>query len=908
MINPLRKSGIDIIGDVPWGTHFCQFYETKDDLVDILVPYFKTGLENNEFCMWVTSEPLGVEEAKQSLGKLKSDINSFFDNKQLEIIPYTEWYVRYGVFDSERVLNGWVDRLNTALDNGFDGLRLTGNTFWLEKEDWKDFVGYEEEVDRVIGSYQMIAMCTYCLDKCNANEIIDVVNNHQFALIKRRSEWTLVESAKQKEIKEELKSTQNKYHSLFNHMLDGYAHCEMIYDNQGNPTDFRYLNVNATFEQLTGLQDVKGKKVSEAIPGTKESHPELFEIYSRVASTGTPERFEIEFKPLNLWLNIGVHSLQKNQFIALFENITERKKAEEELLKTSQENKKLSNLLDISEQPFGIGYPDGTLGYINKAFENLIGYTNHELETKTWSQTLTPFKWREMENKMLEELQRTDKPVKYEKEYIRKDGSIVPIELLVHLVRTENGEPLYYYSFVTDLTQRKKDEDAKEILLEKEQQLREELQASNEDLQSTTEELQTANEELQATTEELQTVNRIIREQRDEVTDTNVNLELKVSERTMQLAAERKRLFDVLETVPIMICLLTEDYHIAFGNRSFRDKFGESKGRPCYEFCFGKSEPCDFCETYKVLETGKPHQWEVSAPDGSIIEAYDFPFTDADGTRLILEMDIDVTEQKQARKALKNVNEMLEAKVTERTAALQESQDHLRELVKKLEVSNRELEQFAYVASHDLQEPLRMVSSFTQLLEMRYKDKLDQDSDDYIDFIVEGANRMKDLIDDLLAFSRLNTEAKPFKRMNLGASVDMVLQYMKASIDESHAEITRDPLPPINGDESQIQQLFQNLISNAIKFHNDETPRIHVSKEDLGNEWKIGVSDNGIGIDPKYQEKIFNIFNRLHTREEYEGTGIGLAICKRIVERHGGEIWVESEEGKGSNFYFTLPK
>lgn len=235
-------------------------------------------------------------------------------------------------------------------------------------------------------------------------------------------------------------------------------------------------------------------------------------------------------------------------------------------------------------------------------------------------------------------------------------------------------------------------------------------------------------------------------------------------------------------------------------------------------------------------------------------------------------------------------------------------QHDLRESINKLEISNRELEQFAYVASHDLQEPLRMVGSFTQLLQKRYKDQLDKDADEFIEFIVEGANRMKDLIDDLLAFSRLNTEAKPFELVNMGESVNSVLSYLKPSIKESNAEITRKPLPSVMADASQMRQLFQNLISNAIKYRADERPKIHISAQELEKEWKIAVSDNGIGIDPEHQKKIFDIFSRLHTREQYPGTGIGLAICKRIVERHGGQIWVESETGKGSTFYFTVPK
>ena len=226
----LRNSGIDIIGDVSWGTHFCQFYQTKEDLMDLLVPYFKAGLKNNEFCMWVTSHPLDAKEAKEALRGAVPDLDVYLEKGQIEIIPYTDWYIKEGVFDSDNVLNGWVEKLNQPLANGYDGLRLTGNTFWLEKEDWNDFVDYEEEVDRVLGNYQMMSLCTYYLDRCNATEIIDVVVNHQFALIKRDGKWGQIGSSKRKEAEEQ-------YRTLFNTMDEGFCIIEMLFDENEKPIE-----------------------------------------------------------------------------------------------------------------------------------------------------------------------------------------------------------------------------------------------------------------------------------------------------------------------------------------------------------------------------------------------------------------------------------------------------------------------------------------------------------------------------------------------------------------------------------------------------------------------------------------------------------------------------------------------
>jgi len=242
--------------------------------------------------------------------------------------------------------------------------------------------------------------------------------------------------------------------------------------------------------------------------------------------------------------------------------------------------------------------------------------------------------------------------------------------------------------------------------------------------------------------------------------------------------------------------------------------------------------------------------------------------------------------------------------ITERKKA----EDDLKRIMDDLKRSNEELEQFAYVASHDLQEPLRMVASFTQLLQTRYQDKLDDDANDFINYAVDGANRMQSLIKDLLIFSRVGTRGKPFKATDMNVILQDVLENIMQSTKETDATITNDPLPVVIADNSQMIQLLQNLISNTIKFHGDEPPRIHVSGEVKVNEWIFSVKDNGIGIDSKYFEKIFVIFQRLHKKEKYQGTGIGLAVCKKIVQRHGGKMWVESELGKGSTFYFTINK
>jgi PAS domain S-box-containing protein len=267
----------------------------------------------------------------------------------------------------------------------------------------------------------------------------------------------------------------------------------------------------------------------------------------------------------------------------------------------------------------------------------------------------------------------------------------------------------------------------------------------------------------------------------------------------------------------------------------------------------------------------------------------------------------DVSERVRNEGELRLARDELEQRVRERTAELVLANATLEGKAKELARSNAELQQFAYVASHDLQEPLRKVSSFTQLLARRYKGRLDADADEFIDYVVDGVNRMKQLINDLLAYSRVGTRGEAFEPVAVHEVLQRALANLLAAIDETGAMVTHEDLPVVMGDRSQLSQLFQNLIGNAIKYRGEEPPCVHVSVRRDGAEWHFAVGDNGIGIDPQYADRVFEIFQRLHTRTQYPGSGIGLAISRKIVERHGGLIWVESQEGKGSVFHFTIP-
>lgn len=367
------------------------------------------------------------------------------------------------------------------------------------------------------------------------------------------------------------------------------------------------------------------------------------------------------------------------------------------------------------------------------------------------------------------------------------------------------------------------------------------------------------------------------------------NLEVRVSERTAELEratesvrAERQRLYDVLETLPVYVCLLDSDYRMPFANRYFRKTFGDSQGRRCYDFLFHRTEPCETCETYVVMKTRAAHHWFWTGPNGRDYDIYDFPFIDADGAFLILEMGIDITERNLAEDALKQT---------------------LADLTR----SNEDLEHFAYVASHDLQEPLRNVASALQLLEKRHKGTLGEDSDQLIYYAVDSSKKMKALISDLLTYSRLTARGKPFETVDIGEIITESIFNLQTVVQQKGTQITYDDMPIVRGDATQLLQVFQNLLGNAVKFGPAESPKVHVSAEKKGNEWIFSVKDNGIGIEPHHFDRIFVIFQQLTKRQALEGTGMGLAIVKKIIERHRGRVWVESEVGRGSTFFFTIP-
>jgi PAS domain S-box-containing protein len=445
----LRKMRIEVTGDAPWGTHFCLFYQTKEDLIDILVPYFKAGLENNEFCMWVTSEPLNVEDAERASQRVVKNLDDYIESGQIEILDYSQWYTKSGRFDADEVLQGWVEKEAQAAKRGFDGLRLTGNTFWLEERDWEAFTNYEAEVDRVIGQYRMLAICTYSLDRCRASEVIDVVSNHEFALIKREGKWETIESARRKRAEEALQASARQWRTTFDAISDGV----WLADREG-----RILRCNEAMTKLLGkpFSEVVGRPCWELVHGTSE--PIEGCPFKRMGETCRRETLVLPIG--ERWLDDAVDPLLDEDgnlvgAVHVMTDITERKRAEEALRESEL---RFSTVFHTS--PIGISITrlaDGQYIDVNEAFLGLFGYAREEALSHT-SLQLQTWAFPEDRGRVVKMLREQGRVQGMEAQFRRKSGGIWTGLFSAAVI--DIASESYTLVLLQDITERKRAEKA----------------------------------------------------------------------------------------------------------------------------------------------------------------------------------------------------------------------------------------------------------------------------------------------------------------------------------------------------------------------------------------------------------------------------------------------------------------
>ena len=808
MESALVKAGIDIIGNVPWGTHFCQFYQTKQDLLDILVPYFKAGLENNEFCMWVTAEPLNEEEARAAIAKSMPDFAGYLARGQIEILPHDRWYLKDGVFDGQRVLNGWVDKLNQALTRGYAGLRLTGNTFWLERSGWKDFTEYEAEVNSVIGQYKMLALCTYSLDKCGACEIIDVVHNHQFALLKKRGKWETIESTIYKQTKEALRESEGELSTI----LSSVPILMLVID-----LDRRVLQANAAAAKFAGrrAEEMVGLRGGEALrclhslddPRGCGFGPSCQTCKTRLTVLDTFEKdnshYQVEWhlpfshrgkqEEVTFLLSTVLLPTSKKQVLMCIEDITDRKQAEEALRESQQDLNRAqavaltgswrldvqSNELLWSDETYRMfGIPRGThMTY--ETFLSAVHPDDREYVERKWAAALhgEPY---DIEHRIV---------VANEVKWVREKAEL---EL------DEQGVLKGGFGTVQDVT------------------------------------------------------------------------ELKESEETLQL--ERDNLFAILEAMKDGVFIVNGQYTVEYINSELEHDFGPLEGRKCYRYFHDKGEPCPWCRNEEVI-AGKTVRWECSFPKNQ--KTYDIvgtPITNLDGSMSMLEIFHDITERKR---------------------------------VEQLK------DEFIGLVSHEMRSPLTVITGAINTILTEKSHLSPKEERQLLEDAAWETGTLAHILGNLLELSRAQAERLflSFEPVDVKVVIKNAVQRVKrhTSIHRFVLGLPKE-LPPVRADVIRLERILHNLLENAIKYSPDGGYIRILAKMD-SDKLVIGVSDQGIGISQQDQARLFAPFQRLESSrvEGIQGIGLGLLVCRRLVEAHGGRIWVESEPGKGSTFFFTLP-
>ena len=966
MEEQMRSTGIEVIGNAPWGTHLCQFYQNEQDLIDILVPYFRQGLDDNEFCMWITSEPLGVDEAREALRSVESEFDNYIRKGQIEILDYTQWYTRTGRFNADEVLKGWVEKLEGALDRNYEGLRLSGNTFWLENKDWVEFTAYEEAVNRLIGKYPILALCTYSLDKCSAHEIMDVMINHRFALVKRAGRWQMIESSEHqkteaalRESEESLKRAQ-ELAQLGSWTLDvgknRLTWSDEVYKIFGlQPQEF-----SATYEAfLEHVHPDDRAAVETAYSGSIRDGKNICETDHRILQNDTGQIRYVHEKCEHVRDETG----RVIRSIGMVHDITERKLAEE---RTTRQNAVLSGIArifretltcqteeelgrvclavaeEVTQSQFGfIGEINRETGKLEDIAISDPGWGLCRVRNQSGHGKRVPigFAIHGIYGRVLLDGKGifTNDPPSHPYSIGVPAGHpalkaflgvpLIHAERTIGMVGLGNREGGYgpkeveaIEALAPAIVQAFISKRAEGALCAARYELEIKVKERTAELQQITERLKAENQE------------RIRTEQSLRLEEARLDALLHLS-RISEAPLKEIAGFTLEQAILLtnskigFVGLVNEDQTVYTLHAVSKDVVRECHvtGDPLQWHIADAGIWADAIREHKTLfvnDYSKPHPRKKGIPSGHpyVERLMVVPILGAERVVAVAGVgnkasDYDKSDERQVVLLLSGMWGYMQKNRSRKDLQkthheLKKTDAKLKEHNRRLEGLNKELQDFAFIASHDLQEPLRKVRTFGDLLAAKCGASLDESSRDYLRRMQAAAARMQNLINSFLAYSRVTTKTEPIEETDLRKSVEVALSNLEVMIKEKNARVEVGELPWLRADRVQMSQLFQNLIENALKYsRGGQTPyvKVYAPGGDEDKVHEICVEDKGIGFDERYLDRIFLPFQRLHGKSDYEGVGMGLAICKKIVERHGGKITARSELGKGSTFIVTLP-
>ena len=798
----MRHSGLDIIGDVPWGTHFCQFYQTPRDLTEILVDYFRQGLLANEYCMWITSEPLSSEDAKVALRRALPDLDERIERGQMEFLEYDRWYKVDGIFDSDRVLLGWEQRERWAIERGFDGLRLSGNTFWLEKDDWKGFADYEEAVDRVIGSHRMLALCTYSLEKCGAFEIMDVVRNHQFALFKQDGKWELMQSLRYRETERALRSSEaeaRQHKEMLAVTLASIGDGVIATDGRGRVT---FLNAEA--ERLTGWK-------------SEQAQDQPLQTIFRVVSEQSRQPLE----------------------------------------------NPMASILEMAKAP--------SSGY-------------HKL-------------------------------------LVARDGREIPIDDTRAPIQRSDGATQGVVVVFRDYSRQRK---AQEALKESENRVRRKLESV------------------------LSPEGGIGQLELADIIDAPAIQSLMES-------------FYELTRIPMAIIDLKGKVLVGVGWQDICTKFHRAHPETCKHCIESDTElSAGVAPGAFKLYRCKNHMWDIASPIlvggqhvGNLFAGqffFDYEKLDYDQFRSqarqygfderqylaaldavprLSRQTVDTAMaffQKLADmlSRLSHSNIKLARSVAERdslTASLQAAKISAEHAKAAAEAANKAKDQFIAILSHELRTPLTPAMAAVSILQGDAR--LPADVREDLNMVSRNIALEVQLIADLLDISRVISGKLHLQKgtVDIATAIREAAAIVSGDLDAKGQSLTIEtPGSPYltTGDAARLQQVFWNLIRNAVKF-SPEGSAINIHAKISGDQSGDGatthgrsivveIADRGIGIPAETLPRIFSAFEQDPDARRFGGLGLGLSICKAVVEMHGGVISAHSEgPGRGTTITVSLP-